>query len=372
MAKKLLSGNEAIGKGALEAGLQFYGGYPITPSSDIAEYIARELPKYGGIFIQMEDEIGSAGSIIGASLAGKKSMTATSGPGISLMQEHIGFAAMVEAPTVFVDIMRGGPSTGLPTFPSQGDLLQAKWGTHGDHEIIVLYPNSVTECFYQTVRAFNLAEKYRTPVIILSDEIIGHMREMVDLPEKVEVINRRMPEVKPDKFKPYDTNFGDVPPMPPYGSGYRYHTTGLVHDETGFPTHNPKKSQALISRLVNKIRKNRDDIVEVDFEYMDDAEIGIFALGPVARSALEAVEELRNNGVKAGLIRPKVVFPFCDKELMESSKNLKKLYVFEMNMGQIVNEVERVIGREKIEWHGKSNGEIITPDEIEEYIMGRK
>ena len=368
MAKRLFSGNEAIAQGAIEAGLNFFAGYPITPSSDIAEYISRELPKRGGRFIQMEDEIASAGAIIGASLAGAKAMTATSGPGLSLMQEHIGFAVMVEAPTVFVDVQRGGPSTGLPTFPSQGDLLITRWGTHGDHDLIVIYPNSVSECFYLTVKAFNLAEEYRTPVIILSDEIIGHMREIVELPETVEQVYRKTPDGPPEEYLPYEVKEGDVPPMAAYGSEYRYHTTGLVHDETGFPTHNPEKVKALIERIIRKITGNRDRIADVEIVY-PDAEYMVFALGSVSRSAREAVEELREKGINIGLFRPRVLFPFPETQIKEISEHVKKIFVFEMNQGQIVHVVERVTDRWKIKWFGKSNGEIITPEEIEGVVM---
>ena len=368
MAKRLFSGNEAIAQGAIEAGLNFFAGYPITPSSDIAEYISRELPKRGGRFIQMEDEIASAGAIIGASLAGAKAMTATSGPGLSLMQEHIGFAVMVEAPTVFVDVQRGGPSTGLPTFPSQGDLLITRWGTHGDHDLIVIYPNSVSECFYLTVKAFNLAEEYRTPVIILSDEIIGHMREIVELPETVEQVYRKTPDGPPEEYLPYEVKEGDVPPMAAYGSEYRFHTTGLVHDETGFPTHNPEKVKALIERIIRKITGNRDRIADVEIVY-PDAEYMVFALGAVSRSAREAVEELREKGINIGLFRPRVLFPFPETQIKEVSERVKKIFVFEMNQGQIVHVVERVTDRWKIKWFGKSNGEIITPEEIEGVVM---
>ncbi len=368
MAKRLFSGNEAIAQGAIEAGLKFFAGYPITPSSDIAEYISRELPKRGGRFIQMEDEIASAGAIIGASLAGAKAMTATSGPGLSLMQEHIGFAVMVEAPTVFVDVQRGGPSTGLPTFPSQGDLLITRWGTHGDHDLIVIYPNSVSECFYLTVKAFNLAEEYRTPVIILSDEIIGHMREIVELPETVEQVYRKTPDGPPEEYLPYEVKEGDVPPMAAYGSEYRYHTTGLAHDETGFPTHNPEKVKALIERIIRKITGNRDKIADVEIVY-PDAEYMVFALGSVSRSAREAVEELREKGINIGLFRPRVLFPFPETQIRKISDRVKKIFVFEMNQGQIVHVVERVTDRRKIKWFGKSNGEIITPEEIEGVVM---
>uniref|UniRef100_A0A7C4U791 2-oxoacid:acceptor oxidoreductase subunit alpha n=1 Tax=candidate division WOR-3 bacterium TaxID=2052148 RepID=A0A7C4U791_UNCW3 len=368
MGRSLVSGNEAIALGALKAGLKFYAGYPITPSSDIAEILAKELPKYGGRFIQMEDEIASMGAIIGASLAGLKTMTATSGPGFSLMLENIGFGIMVEAPCVIVDVQRGGPSTGLPTFPAQGDLIQARWGTHGDHEIIVIYPNSVMECFELTVKAFNLAEVYRTPVVLLSDEIIAHLREIVEFPENVHIVQRRKPEVPPEEFLPYTDRFGDVPPMPDYGSPYRYHTTGLAHDETGFPIHHPEKVEKLLLRITGKITKNRDKIGDIEILY-PDAENFVFALGCVSRGAAEVVEYLREKGINIGLIRPRVLFPFPETQIRRVCDNAKRVFVFEMNHGQIIHVIRRVVKTEKIRWFGKSNGEIITPEEMEKVIM---
>lgn len=369
--KVLISGNVAIAEGALYAGCRFFGGYPITPSSDIAEYMSLKLPLYGGIFIQMEDEIASMGAIIGASIAGKKAMTATSGPGFSLMQEHVGFAVMGEIPVVIVNVQRGGPSTGLPTFPSQQDIMQARWGTHGDHEIIAYAPYSIAESFELTVKAFNAAEKYRNPVIILSDEVIGHMREIYEMPDEgeVEVVNRTEPTVPPDQYLPYDDHFGDVPPMAAFGNGYRYHITGLNHDKTGFPTHNPEISQRLMERLVNKIRNHRDEIVDIDVKWMNDAEYAIFAVGSAARSALQTVIELREQGMKIGYIRARCVWPFPDKELYDFAAQLKWILVPEMNMGQMYNEVKRSVeGRCKVFPLWKANGEIISPEEITEKI----
>ncbi len=368
MKRSLVSGNEAIAYGALAAGIKFYAGYPITPSSDIAEILARELPKKGGRFIQMEDEIASMGAIIGASLAGMKTMTATSGPGLSLMLENIGFGIMVEAPCVVVDVQRGGPSTGLPTFPSQGDLIQARWGTHGDHEIIVIYPNSVMECFELTVKAFNLAEEYRTPVILLSDEIIAHLREIVEFPDKVEIVDRKKPTVPPEKFLPYTDEFGDVPPMPDYGSEYRYHTTGLAHDETGFPVHHPDKVEKLLLRITGKITKNRDKMADIEIRY-PESEYFVFSLGCVSRAAGEIVEYFRGKGINIGLIRPRVLFPFPEKQIRSLGDKAKKIFIFEMNHGQIVHVVRRCVKTEKIKWFGKANGEIITPDEMEKIIL---
>ena len=279
-AVKVMSGNEAVAAGALAAGVRFFAGYPITPSSEIAEELSVMLPKLGGVFIQMEDEIAAMGAVIGASLAGSKSLTATSGPGFSLKQENIGFACMAEVPVVIVNVMRGGPSTGSPTMPAQGDVMQVRWGTHGDHAIVVLVPNSVRESFDLTVRSFNLSEMLRTPVILLLDEIIGHVNEKLTMPESVEVVDRKRPDVPPAEYKPYRHTEDKVPPMAAYGrDGYRFHVTGLAHDETGFPTNNPEEIEKLALRLHAKLERHRDQIVDVERVACDDAEIGIFAYG---------------------------------------------------------------------------------------------
>ncbi len=340
---KILSGNEACAEGALAAGLRFFGGYPITPSSEIAEELSRKLPRIGGIFMQMEDEIASIGSVIGASIAGSKAMTATSGPGFSLMQENIGYACMAEIPCVIVNVMRGGPSTGLPTMPSQGDVMQARWGTHGDHSIIALAPFSVREVFDLTVRAFNLAERYRTPVILLLDEIIGHVNEKMVIPEfeTIEIINRRTPE-KLDKatYLPYAITDNGIPPMVSFGEGYRYHITGLAHDETGFPSNDPEKIDQLLRRLNSKLDKHRRDIVQVEYSNMQDAEIGVVAYGSTARSARSAVRSAREKGIAAGLIRPLTIWPFAGDEIYAYCDQVKAWIVPEMNLGQIAAEVE--------------------------------
>ncbi len=339
---RVITGNEACAEGALAAGLMFYAGYPITPSSEIAEVLAEELPKRGGVFIQMEDEIASMGAIVGASLAGAKSMTATSGPGFSLMQENIGFAAMAEVPCVVVNVMRGGPSTGLPTLPSQGDVMQARWGTHGDHPIIALAPFSVAETFELTVRSFNLSEKFRMPVILLMDEIIGHVNEKVTLPDAadIEVVNRTLPNEPPESYLPYRHTPSGIPPMVSFGQGYRYHVTGLAHDETGFPTNNAVEIAKLIDRLHRKIDQHRDEIVEVEYTAMDDAEIGLVAYGSSARAARHALRMAREQGIKVGLIRLKTIWPFADKEIRQFSQQIRKWIVPEMNLGQIAHEVE--------------------------------
>ena len=362
MKELVISGNDAVAYGAIYAGCRFFAGYPITPSTDLAERMANLLPKNGGVFIQMEDELGSISAIIGASLAGKKAMTATSGPGFSLMQEGIGFASYSEIPVVVVDVQRVGPSTGIPTYPAQGDVMQARFGTHGSHPIIVVYPYSVQESYELIVEAFNLSEKYRTPVIFLSDEVIGHMREKVRLTQDLKVFERQKPTVPKEEYLPYDPNY-DIPPFANFGEGYRFHITGLTHDETGFPTSNPVKAEALIERLYRKIYKNIDNIGRFETFYADDADYLIIAYGATARSAKDAVIELRKKGIKAGLLRPITIWPSLEKPIREIAEG-KKVFVFEMNMGQYVLEVERIIKR-NVEFFGKENGELITPEEME-------
>lgn len=371
---KLMQGNEACVMGALAAGMTFYAGYPITPSTEIAEISAEELPRIGGKFIQMEDEIAGISATIGAALSGVKAMTATSGPGFSLKQEGIGYAVITETPCVIVNVQRGGPSTGLPTAPAQGEIMQAKWGTHGDHSIIALYPWSVREIYDTTIRAFNLAEKYRTPVILLLDEVIGHMREKIEIPNKdeIEIFNRIKPTCKPEEYMPYRVKEGDiVPEMAGIGEGYRYHVTGLVHGESGFPSGNEKIAEALINRLMDKIDDNVEDIVKVKEYDMEDAEIAIVAFGATARSAKSAVDTLRSQGTKVGLFRPITIWPLAEKELKELSKKVKKIIVVEMNKGQYFYEVDRVAGKNTIvEKYGRVNGELITPEEIISLVKG--
>ncbi len=367
---QLIQGNEACVKGALAAGCRFYGGYPITPSSEIAEHMVRLLPDVGGVFVQMEDEIASLASVVGASLGGMKSMTATSGPGFSLMQEHIGFAAMTEVPCVIVNVMRGGPSTGLPTSPSQGDVMQARWGTHGDHPIIVLAPSSVGEVFDVTVKAFNLAERFRTPVIILYDEIIGHTRESVVLPDAVDVVDREQPDDDPDDFWPMVAPPDGTPPLPAFGDGYRFHVTGLAHDERGFPTNDAQVAEALVARLHHKMDAHLDEIVEVDTYMLDDADIAIFAYGIVGRSAREAVERARDAGIKVGLIRPVTLWPFPAREVAAVASDVDTILVAEMNLGQLIGEVERAVaGKAEVIGYLKADGEPITPTTLLEEIL---
>ncbi|MEN8687592.1 MAG: 2-oxoacid:acceptor oxidoreductase subunit alpha [Desulfuromonadales bacterium] len=369
MAKKvaLLQGNEACAMGAVYAGAKFFGGYPITPSTEVAEVLSIELPKVGGKFIQMEDEIGAMAAVIGASLTGAKSITATSGPGVSLKQELIGYACIAETPCVIINVMRGGPSTGMPTGPGQSDVMQAMWGTHGDHAAIALVPNSCQEIFEETVRAFNLAEKYRMPVQVLFDEIVGHMRERIVFPEpgEIEVIDREAPTDGPDSYKPYDATKGQIPPLASFGSGYKFHVTGLNKADDGFPTTKASLVEAEERRQVAKIKDNVDDILKNE-EYMtEDAEVIIWAYGSTSRSARYAVNELREQGIKAGLFRPLTIWPFPEKRTAELAKQCKAIVVAEMNLGQMVYEVDRVSRGECVVVHeGRVDGEPVNPGQI--------
>ena len=308
----LLQGNEAVVEGALRAGCRFFAGYPITPATEISEILSVRLPQVDGTFIQMEDEIASLGAVIGASLAGAKAMTATSGPGFSLMQENLGFAVIAEVPCVIVNVMRGGPSTGLPTFPSQSDVMQARWGTHGDHPAIVLSASTVRECYDITIKAFNLSEKFRMPVILLIDEVVGHMREKMTLSEmeEVEIVNRIKPTVPPEWYIPYEDAPSGVPAMANFGEGYRYHVTGLTHDIRGFPTSRPDEIGPFINRLFRKVNQNFSEIQMAEFFQTDDAEITIVAYGCVARSAKRAVIMAREKGRKVGLLKLITLWPF--------------------------------------------------------------
>lgn len=368
---RMMSGNEACVEAALLAGVRFYAGYPITPSSEIAELMAARLPKCGGKFIQMEDEIASMAAVIGASLAGVKAMTATSGPGFSLKQENIGYAAMTEVPCLIVNVQRGGPSTGLPTLPSQGDVMQARWGTHGDHPIIAIAPSSVGETFMQTIRAVNLSEKFRVPVILLLDEIVGHVTEKVVMPDlaSVEIFNRVKPAMAPAEYVPYAETATDVPPMAVIGEGYRYHVTGLTHDEFGFTTSDPKKIDALIRRLHRKIENHREEIIQVATEYLEDAKIAVLAYGSTARSARRAVLMAREEKIPAGLFRPITLWPFPEQEIFQLSEKVSHLIVPEMNLGQIAHEVEHATkGKAEVLSITRVDGEPIRPQQIFEKI----
>ena len=367
MTPQLLQGNRASAYGALAAGCRFFGGYPITPSSEIAEIMARELPKLGGKFIQMEDEIASIAAIIGASVGGLKAMTATSGPGFSLMQENLGYAIVTEVPCVIVNVMRGGPSTGLPTSPAQGDVMQARWGTHGDHPIIALAPASVREAFDLTATAFNFAERFRTPVLVLMDEVVGHMRERVELPElaAADIVNREMPTVPPEWYEPFGNPPSDVPPMAPFGEGYRYHITGLLHDARGFPTSRLDEVQPWLQRLFRKIDRHRDEICLWEEDGIEDARVLIVSYGATARSARQALKLARaRSGRKVGLLRLKTLWPFPEEALERAAENVQRVIVAEMNLGQIALEVERIVGRSKVLRVGRADGQMISPEQI--------
>lgn len=365
---KFWQGNEAVAFGALAAGCRFYAGYPITPSTEIMETMALELPKVGGVFQQMEDELGACGCAIGASIAGVKAMTATSGPGFSLKQENMGLAYEAEIPLVVVDVMRGGPSTGLPTQGAQQDVMQARWGTHGDHGAITLVPASVEECYTLTVEAFNLAERFRQPVLIMSDAEIGHMREkfVVPTPESLKIINRKKPSVDPEHFVPYQADpEDDIPPMASFGDGYRWHVTGLTHNEWGFPTTDPVDVDKKMRRLMRKISRFRDDIVKFDTIEVEDAEILVLSYGSVSRSSIRAVRDARAQGIKVGHFRPITLWPFADKELERLARRVKTIIVPELNCGQMVLEVERAVhGKARIVPLNRVDGELFQPTEI--------
>lgn len=372
----LMQGNQAVAEGAIAAGVSFFGGYPITPSTEVAESLAKMLPANGGKFIQMEDEIAGIGVIIGAALTGKKVMTATSGPGFSLKQELIGYACIAEIPMVIVNVQRMGPSTGQPTSPAQGDVMQARWGTHGDHSIIALTPSTVPECFELTIKAYEMSEKYRTPVILLMDEIVGHMRERIELPDSYDTLvkpQRKLPTVSPEEYKAYKPDADLVPPMAPFGKGYRWHVTGLVHDESGFPDGSPAATQKCLDRLQDKINNNLDEIVLYDNYLMEDAEIAVVAYGGTARTAYAAIDEARSKGIKVGLFRPITMWPFPTKQIQELAGKVKNIVVAEMNQGQYVIEVERAVaGKVPVTLHAKYNSEAITPAELLATIEGLK
>jgi 2-oxoglutarate/2-oxoacid ferredoxin oxidoreductase subunit alpha len=368
---KLMQGNEAVAMGALAAGCRFYAGYPITPSTEVAEVMARELPKVGGKFIQMEDEIASMAAIIGASVGGLKSLTATSGPGFSLMQENIGYAAMAEIPCVIVNVQRLGPSTGQPTAASQGDVMQARWGTHGDHPIIALSPTSVAQSFDLAVTAFNLSEKYRTPVILLTDEIIGHMREPVELPDfdKVEKYERVVAD-QIGTYKPYRNEPGDVPPMASFGLGYRYHITGLFHDEVGFPTQRLDEIDPWLERVNNKFEGHAEDILLYQKDYQPGARTAILSYGASARTARHAMKALRAKGEKVSLFTALTIWPFPEAAVEELGDSVDRIIVPEMNLGQLALEVERLVGRRKVVRVNRANGEMVTPDMVLKAVEG--
>jgi 2-oxoglutarate ferredoxin oxidoreductase subunit alpha len=363
-------GNEACAEAAIVAGCRFFAGYPITPASEIAEHLAKKLPKIGGIAIQMEDELASIGAVVGASWAGAKPMTATSGPGFSLMQETIGYAFMTETPCVIVDVQRLGPSTGQATKCGQGDVMQARWGTHGDYSAIALSPNSAQEMFDLTIKAFNLAEKYRTPVILLADEEIAHMREQVTMPSlaDIEIVNRRKP-------KPGETAFfglEEVPPMPAVGEGYNVAVTGSTHNEYGIRfTADPNVHKRLVERLNSKIQNHADELAEAETHNIDDCQIGIISFGCTSRAIYEAVENAEAKGVTVGYARLKTIWPFPEKIVRKLAKTAEKIIVPEMNLKQLYYEVQRVTNgsSEIIALNKIGGGELITPEELTAQIM---
>jgi 2-oxoglutarate ferredoxin oxidoreductase subunit alpha len=365
--KYYLSGNEAIAEGSLAAGCTFFGGYPITPSSEIAESMSHRLFELGGVYVQMEDELASIASIIGASWSGAKSMTATSGPGVSLMLENLGLAAMTETPCVIVNVQRGGPSTGLPTIVGQQDIMQARWGSHGDYRIIALSPWSVQESFDMAIQSFNFAEKYRIPVILLSDECIGHMMEALYIPPvaEIEIINRKKPKSGPQGYKSYAVGKDDnlVPPMAVHGEGYKVFVTGLTHNEKGYPDLTSNTQERLVKRLCDKIDAYADEIIDYEFYEVDDAEIVVVAYGITARAAKGAIRLARAKGIKAGLMRLKVIWPFPEKIIRELSDTLPNFLVAEINYKQIWYEVDRCAKKSKVNFIGRL-GSIPTPNDI--------
>ncbi|MBI4293675.1 MAG: 2-oxoacid:acceptor oxidoreductase subunit alpha [Betaproteobacteria bacterium] len=365
-AMRLISGNHACALGAIAAGCRFFAGYPITPSSEIAERLSRALPEVDGVFVQMEDEIASMAAVIGASMGGLKAMTATSGPGFSLKQENLGYAAGAEIPCVIINVMRGGPSTGMPTRPAQGDLMQARWGSHGDYPMIALAPASVGEVFEQTLRAFELAETYRTPVVVLYDQTVAQLTETVELGQGPDSpgVQRKWASGPREKYRPYDSDASGIPAMSRPGDGYRVHTTGLNHAENGFPTQDPEIVNRNLTRMLTKFDRHRAQIDAWQALECKDAEVLIVAIGISARSATRAVELARAKGVKAGLFRPITLWPFPEKQLREAASRARAVLVPEMNAGQLRLEVERILRGTRVEGIDRYNGEPISPSEI--------
>ena len=362
-----MTGDVACAEGALAAGCLFFGGYPITPATEIAERMAIRLSQVDGCFIQMEDEIGAMAAVLGASWAGVKSMTATSGPGFSLMMENIGLGICTETPCVVVNVQRGGPSTGLPTHGAQSDMMQARWGSHGHYEIIAMAPSSPQEIFYLTITAFNLSEKYRLPVLIMTDEIIGHMSEKVIIPEAnlLEIESRPRPKGRKDRFKPFAPGPNGVAPMPAAGEGYNLHITGLTHDEKGYPVMAVETQTEMMARITEKIQKNLDDIIRTDSLLLDDAEIAVVSYGISARTSMAAVAEARKLGIKAGLLRLVTIWPFPEEQIRKLADRVKGFVTVEINLGQIHREVERCAGgKVPVFLVGHPGGTIIHPDSV--------
>jgi len=362
-----INGDEACTEGALAAGCNFFAGYPITPATEVAETMSRRLPKLDGTYVQMEDEIASIAAVLGAAWGGAKSMTSTSGPGFSLMMENIGLGVITETPCVIVNIQRGGPSTGLPTTCGQGDIMQAKWGSHGHYEIIAISPSSPQEMFDFTIRAFNLAETFRIPVLIMADEVVGHTLERVTIPpaEKIKVVNRKKPTESPATYLPYKTDSSLIPVLPNAGDGYRIHITGLTHDERGYPVPDAETQEVLITRLINKIRKNRDKIIDYEDYFLDGAKIVIVTYGSSVRPALKAMRGLREQGVKVGLLKLNTIWPFAEDLIRKLAKKVEAFVVPEVNFGQIALEVERCAsGQALTKLISHPGGGIHTPQQV--------
>jgi 2-oxoglutarate ferredoxin oxidoreductase subunit alpha len=366
-----LDGDHACSEGAIAAGVRFVAGYPITPSTEVAERISERFPEVGGIFIQMEDEMGSMAAIIGAAWGGTKSLTVTSGPGFSLMMENIGLAAMLETPCVLINVQRGGPSTGLPTLPGQADMMQARWGSHGDYEIIAVSPNSPQECFEMVIKAVNLSEQYRVPVMVMTDECVGHMTEKVVIPpaDQIELYPRRYTKLPPGEYLPYKVGKDMVPEMVKAGDGYKIHVTGLTHDERGYPDMNWQMQEKLVRRLVDKIRLNEDDLLDIEEMQMDDAEVVIFSYGISSRVSIPALQKARREGIKVGLLRPIICWPFPEKKIRQLAEKMKAFVVVEMNYGQMYYEVERcVCGKAKTILVPHGGGWVHDPEDIYQAI----
>ena len=362
-----LDGDHACSEGAIAAGCRFVAGYPITPSTEVAERISERFPEVGGVFIQMEDEMGSMAAVVGAAWGGVKSMTVTSGPGFSLMMENIGLGAMMEAPCVVINVQRGGPSTGLPTLPGQADMMQARWGSHGDYEVIAVSPNSPQECFEVVIKAFNLSEKYRVPVMVMTDECVGHMTEKVVIPpaDEIELYPRRYTKLPPDKYLPFKVGKDLVPEMVKAGDGYKIHITGLTHDEKGYPVMNWQAQEKLVRRLIDKIRLHADELVDIEEMQMDDAEIVIFSYGISSRVSIPAMQKARREGMKVGLLRPIICWPFPEKKIRELAQKVKAFVVVEMNYGQMYYEVERcACGKAKTILVPHGGGWVHDPEDI--------
>jgi len=367
---RLLQGNEACALAAIAAGCRFYAGYPITPSSEIAEYMARSLPEADGVFVQMEDEIASICACIGASIGGTKAMTATSGPGFSLMQENLGYAALCEVPVVIVNVQRVGPSTGMPTLPAQGDVMQARWGTHGDHPVVVLAPASVADTYRLTVVAFNISERLRVPVVLLSDEVVAHMREMVEI-GPAEIVERSVPMGDPATYLPFRPGPDGIPALAAPGQGYRFHVTGLYHGEDGSVTNDPQEAERLIHRLGRKIVAHREWLTLAEEHDLEDAQVAVLAYGSPARAALRAIRDARAAGLRVGLFKAETIWPFPTERVSALARQVRAIVVPEMNLGQLVGEVERAAaGHCRVIPLAKVGGELFTPDEISAALSG--